>query len=64
MNAYKYNKIIYNKKNNNYETINNKKNISCNINNLIFMKYENRDGIYTKIINRFGKTTLNCVTLE
>ena len=64
MDAYKYNKIIYNKKNNIYETINNKKNISCNINNLIFMKYENRDGIYTKIINRFGKTTLNCVTLE
>ena len=59
--AYEYNKIIYNK--NNYETINNKKNIICDINKLLFMKYDKKEGIYTKIINRFGKITLNCITL-
>jgi len=61
--AYKYNKLIYDEKEN-YKTINNIKNKVLDINKVIFMKYGKNDGIYTKIINRFGKITFNCVTLE
>ena len=62
--SYRYNKIKYNKKDKEYKTINNLKNINSKINKVIFMKYNKKDGIYTKITNRFGNTTFDCVTLE
>lgn len=63
--AYKYNKIVYNKESKDYKTVNNLKNINSKINKIKFMNYNNKkDGIYTKIIDRFGNTSFNCVTFE
>ena len=62
--SYRYNKITYSKKDKEYKTINNLKNINSKINKMLFMEYDKKDGIYTKIINSFGRTSYYCITIE